>query len=61
MYINLQVIQDQCKNRNTRIQRSVPFDITDGEILCISSIDFSKVNDNEWQLDRCGKLNVSNM
>ena len=60
MYTNLQVISNQCEKRNARTHKPVIFDITDGEMLCISSIDFSRVNDNEWQIDRCGKLNVSN-
>ena len=58
---NLQVISNQCEKRNTRIQKSVTFKITDGEELCISNIDLSRVNYNEWQIYKSGKLNVSNV
>ena len=57
-YIFLQVIINQCKQRNTELQRSVLFDIVDGEELYISSIKTS-VNGNEWKLCKSGKLNVS--
>ena len=57
--LTLQVVQNQCKMRNTEIQHSVLFDITDEEKLCISSIDLSSVNKNEWKVLKSGKLNVS--
>ena len=57
--LTLQVVQNQCKMRNTEIQHSVLFDITDEEKLYISSIDLSSVNKNEWKVLKSGKLNVS--
>ena len=61
MYITLcelQLIEEQCKRRNTKIKRTVTFDITDGEELHISSVDLSSVNNHEWRLFKTGKPNV---
>ena len=55
----LQVIIKQCKIRKATLRDSVPFDINNGEVLYISSIDSSGVNNHEWELNIVGKLNVS--
>ena len=55
----LQVIIDQCEKRNTKLQKSMPFHVTNGEMLFISS-DFSSVNNDGWRLTKSGILNVSN-
>lgn len=50
---------DQCKTRKMKLQDTIPFDINNGEVLYISSIDSTEVNNHEWKLHRIGKLNVS--
>lgn len=48
---------EQCERRNTTINRSVTFDVVDGEELYISFIDC--VNKHEWRLIKTGKPSVS--
>ena len=55
----LQLIIDQCEKRKTKLQKSIPFHVTNGEMLFISS-DFSTVNNDGWILTKSGILNVSN-
>ena len=53
----LQVIIEQCEQRNTKLQHTEMFVVADGDELYVSSIDF--VNKDDWILKQRGKLTVS--
>ena len=59
-YICMQVIIDQCKKRKARSQNSITFDIADGDMLYISSIDKSLM-DHGWIINQIGRLTVGNI